>query len=97
MGKFLGIIIIALGGLFLLKAVHSIAFLFLLVAAGLAIGAAAGVIGRWGYSTAVVFALLSIPMLFVAKTLLFGMALIFRLAPLLLVGFGIYVLAKAFR
>lgn len=96
MSKVWGILLIVVGGFFMLKVMASFAFLFLLIAAGLAVGAAAGAIGKWGFTAAGIFALLALPM-FALKTVFIGLAMVFRLAPILLVIFGIYVLAKAFR
>ena len=69
--------------------------LFVLVAGVLAVGAATGVVGKWGYGLALLFGLLAVPVL-MAKTVFFGLAMLVKLLPFLLVAYGIYVLLRAF-
>lgn len=70
--------------------------LLFLVAALLALGSLTGAIGRWGYGLAGLLALIAIPSLMFSAVAT-AMALLIKLAPLLLVVFGIYALVKAFR
>lgn len=91
--QLLGLLFLLLGGLFLFRMLVSGWVLFLLLAAGLALGVAVGAMGRWAYGVAALLLLLALPGLFF-KTLFVGLALIAQLAPLLLLLFGIYLLAK---
>ncbi len=102
MNKTLGLIIVALGALFLLKLFASGWFLFLIIAAALAFGASTKAIGKWGYAAATVFGLMAVPALLFstmfATLRLAGAAIgmTVKLLPFLLVAYGAYVLLKAF-
>lgn len=92
MQKAIGLVVIILGAYLTFKMMFSMGILFLLIAAALAIGAVTGLAGRWAYGLAAVFALLAVPVL-----ALRSVAILFRLAPLLLVAYGIYIVLKAFK
>jgi hypothetical protein len=90
--KFLGLLLLVLGVWFLLKAVLVGAYLMLILAAGLAVAAAIGAVGKWAYGLAALFALVALPGL-VSRTLFFGIAMLFKAGPVVLVLLGIYLLA----
>jgi hypothetical protein len=94
--KFLGALFVLLGIFLVFKAVLGGAFLFLLLAAGLAVGAATRAIGRWAYALAGLFVLLALPGL-LFRSVFFGVAMLVKLAPVLLVLYGVYLLLKAFK
>lgn len=93
MKQFLGILFLILGGLFLFKILTQGWVLFLLLALCLAAASATGATGRWGYSAAALLLLLGLPGLFI-QSLAVLLALAARLAPALLILFGIYLLAS---
>lgn len=93
--KILGLVVVALGALLVFRMALSGWLLFVLVAGVLAVGAATGVVGKWGYGLALLFGLLAVPVL-MAKTVFFGLAMLIKLLPFLLVAYGIYVLLRAF-
>ncbi len=95
MNKLIGIILVLVGLLALFRFTMSSAWLFLLIAAGLALAVKSGWLGRGGYALAVVFALLAVAG-FAVRTVVFGLAMLFRLAPLILLAVGIYYVYKAF-
>ena len=63
--------------------------LVLFFALALAIAAASGTVGKWGYAAAALVAVLAVPGL-----LFGGFRMILRMAPLLLLLFGIYWLVR---
>gem|GEM_PF-1885434 len=95
MEKLIGIILILIGLLALFRFTMSGAWLFLLIAAGLALAVKAGWLGRAAYAAAVLFALLAVAGL-ALRTVIFGLAMLFKLAPLILLVLGGYYLYKAF-
>lgn len=95
MNKLIGIVLLLIGLLAVFRFTMSGAWLFLLVAAGLAFAVNAGWLGRGGYVAAVIFVLLAFAGL-AARTVVFGFAMLFRLAPLILLALGIYYVYKAF-
>lgn len=94
--KILGLVVVALGALLVFRMALSGWVVFVLVAGVLAVSATTGLIGRWGYGLALVFGLLAVPFL-MAGTVIFGLRMLVRLLPFLLVAYGIYALLKAFR
>ncbi|MBP2017027.1 membrane-bound ClpP family serine protease [Symbiobacterium terraclitae] len=95
MNKVIGIILILIGLLALFRFSMSSAWLFLLIAAALALAVQAGWLGRGAYAAAVVFVLLAFAGL-ALRTLFFSLAMLFKLAPLILLALGIYYVYKAF-
>ncbi|BAD41953.1 hypothetical protein [Symbiobacterium thermophilum] len=95
MDKLIGIILVLVGLAALFRITLSGAWLFLLIAAALALAVKSGWLGRGAYVAAVVFVLLAVAGL-AARTVIFGLAMLFRLAPLILLALGIYYVYKAF-
>jgi len=95
MNKVIGLILLLVGLLALFRFTMSSAWLFLLIAAGLAFAVKAGWLGRGAYVAAVIFVLLAMAGL-AARTVVFGLAMLFRLAPIILLLLGIYYVYKAF-
>lgn len=87
--RYVGVGIVIIGALFLAKTMLYSWMLLLLLALAFAIAAAAGTVGRWGYAAAVVCALLVVP-----GALFSGFRMLLRMAPLLLVLFGLYMLIR---
>lgn len=102
MNKTLGLVLVALGALFILKLFAAGWFLFLIIAGGLALGASTGAIGKWGYALAALFGLMAVPALLFStvfatlKLAGVAMAMTIKLLPLLLLAYGAYVLLRAF-
>jgi len=94
--KVIGLLVIVLGTYLIFKVMFSAGILFLLIAAALAVGAATGLAGRWAYGLAAVFGLVAVPAL-AFRTIAFSFAILFKLAPFLLVAYGIYIVLKAFK
>lgn len=92
MNKVIGVLVLILGIWLLLKAVLVGSYLLLLMAAGLAIAAAIGAVGRWAYGVAALLALVAMPGL-LSRSLFFGIAMLFRAGPVVLVLLGIGLLA----
>ncbi len=95
MNKLIGLVLVLVGLLALFRLTISGAWLFLLIAAGLALAVKSGWLGRGAYALAVFFILLAVFGL-AARTVIFGLAMLFRLAPLILLALGIYYVYKAF-
>ncbi|MFZ5814036.1 MAG: hypothetical protein ACOY93_01860 [Bacillota bacterium] len=96
MNKILGIMVVILGMILLTRLFVSGTVLFLIVAAVLALAAGTGQMGRTGYVLAGIFLVLALASSAFRFALgAFGM--LFRLAPILLVLGGIYMIAKAIR
>lgn len=95
MNKVIGIILVLVGLLALFRFSMSSAWLFLLIAAALALAVQAGWLGRGAYAAAVIFVLLAFAGL-ALRTVFFGLAMLFKLAPLILLALGIYYVYKAF-
>jgi len=93
--KLVGLILVLIGLLALFRFTMSSAWLFLLIAAALAFAVQAGWLGRVGYAAAIFFVLLAFAGL-AMRTVFFGLAMLFRLAPLILLILGIYYVYKAF-
>lgn len=89
-------VILLLGLMLLFRAMLAGWLLFLVLAAALGFGASTGAIGRWGYTAAVIFALLAIPSLLL-RTVGLVILLVGKLLPVLLVLIGLYYLVKAFN
>lgn len=102
MNKTLGLLLLGLGAIFVLKVFAAGWFLFLIIAAGLAIGASTGAIAKWGYAAAALFGLLAFGAglfrtVFAALTLSFAaIGMLIKLLPYILLAYGAYVLLKAF-
>lgn|GEM_PF-3892302 len=94
MKQFMGVLFLILGGLFLFKILTQGWVLFLLLALCLAAAAATGAISRWGYTAAALLVLLGLPGLFI-KSLAILLSLAAKFAPVLLIIFGIYLLANS--
>jgi len=93
--KLIGIILVLIGLLALFRFSMSSAGLFLIIAAALALAVNAGWLGRGAYAAAVVFVLLAFAG-FALRTVVFGLAMLFKLAPIILLVLGIYYVYKAF-
>lgn len=96
MNKILGILVVVLGIVLLGRLFISGTLLFVVIAGVLALAAGTGQMGRTGYVLAGVF----LVMAFASSTLRFALGafgMLFRMAPLLLVLLGIYMVAKAIR
>ena len=94
--KLLAIAVVLIGLVVAFRLFVSGAALFLLIAAVLAIAAGMGAIGRTGYLLAAIFLLLGVA----GSAMRFAVgafAMLFRMAPLLLVLVGLYLLARAIR
>ncbi|MGE5674629.1 MAG: hypothetical protein ACM3XM_12300 [Mycobacterium leprae] len=96
MPKYLGLVLVVLGLFLVVKTVASMWLLFLLAALVLAVATTIGAIGRWGFGLALVCGLVAVPGL-LFRTLFAGAALAVRLLPLILVIYGLYLLARLFR
>lgn len=94
--KLLGILVVVLGLVLLTRIFVSGTLIFLVIAALLALAASTGSIGRTGYVLAGIFVLLSFAGI-AMRTVGMAFAMLFRLAPLLAVLIGIYMVAKAIR
>jgi hypothetical protein len=92
--KFLALVVVALGAILVIKTLTAVWLLCLLLALALGVGTASGAVGRWGYTAAVILALLAIPG-FLFKTLFASLILVLKLGPILLVLFGLYLFLKA--
>jgi hypothetical protein len=91
MHKALGVLLVLIGVIFIFKATF---FILVITAIGLGLAAAAGAIGRWGYTVAAILLLLMVPVL-IFKTLVATIFLAFHLLPLILVCLGVYLVFKA--
>lgn len=94
--KILGILVVVLGLVLLTKLFVSGTFLFLIIAGVLALAAGTGAMGRTGYVLAGIFVVLAFAG-FAVRGVFVAIAMLFKLAPLLLVLVGIYMVAKAIR
>lgn len=94
--KIIGIVVVLLGLLFAFRLFISSTMLFLIIAAVLAVAAGTGSIGRTGYVLAGIFLILGL-MGSTLRLALGAVAMLFKLAPLILVLVGIYMVAKAIR
>lgn len=94
--KLLGVLVVVLGLVLLTKLFVSGAVLFLIIAGVLAVAAATGSMGRIGYVLAGIFLLLAFSG-FAVRGVFLAIGMLFRMAPLLLVLVGIYMVAKAIR
>jgi hypothetical protein len=88
----MGVLLLILGIWLLFKAVLVGSYLMLVVAAGLAVAAAIGAVGRWAYGVAALLALVAMPGL-LSRGLFFGIAMLLRAGPVVLVLLGIGLLA----
>lgn len=93
--KIIGIIVVLLGLLALFRLTVSGTWIFLIIAAVLAIAAGAGWAGRWAYVLAGIFFVLSFAG-FAIRSVFLALAILFKLAPILLVLVGIYLVVRAF-
>lgn len=93
--RYLGAAFLLFAALLLFKSV-SILFILIGIGVAIAIATAMGAMGRWGYGLAALFGLMAVPFL-LFQTLFWGIAIIMKLAPLLLLLFGVYLLAKRSR
>lgn len=94
--KLLGVFVVLLGLVLFFRLFISGTMLFLIIAAVLVLLAGTGSIGRTGYVLAGIFLLLG----FAGSALRLAVgavAMLFKMAPLLLVLVGIYLLARAIR
>ncbi len=96
LNKVMAIALAVLGVLLALKVFAASWALFLLLGLVLGVGAATGVIDRWGYVAAVIFLLLAMPSM-AMRTALIGIRTFLRLVPLLLMLLGIYVVLKKLK
>lgn len=98
MNKLLGFVLVLLGAFWFFRVVFSPLVLLLVLAGAFAWGAATGAVGRWGWGAAALCALLAVPtLIFGAVAMSVGIALrIIKMAPLLLVLVGIFMLMRAF-
>lgn len=94
--RLLGIVVVLLGLALLTRLFVSGAMLFVLIAAVLGIAAATGALGRAGYVLAGIFLLLGFAG-FAVRSVFIAIGLLFKLAPVILVLVGIYMIAKAIR
>lgn len=94
--RILGILVVLLGVALLTKLFVSGALLFLIIAGVLAVAAGTGSMGRVGYLLAGIFLVLAFAG-FAVKSLFLAIGVLFKLAPLLLVLVGIYLVVKAVR
>ena len=93
--KIIGIIVVLLGLLALFRLTVSGTWIFLIIAAVLAIAAHQGWAGRWAYALAGIFVVLAFAG-FAIRSVFFALAILFKLAPILLVLVGIYLVVRAF-
>lgn len=92
MQKIIGLLVILAGAFLAFRMLVRGWLLLLLLGVLAAVAALTGLLGRWGYGVALFFLLLAIP------GFMFGsLAMLLRLAPLLLVLYILYRLAKAFK
>lgn len=94
--KVLGALVLLLGLILVFRLFISGTVLFLIIAAVLALAAGTGSIGRTGYVLSGIFVVLAFAG-FAARGAIMAIAMLFKLAPLLLVLVGIYLLARAIR
>ena len=93
--KIIGILVVLLGLLFLFRLTLSGTWLFLIIAAALAIAAGQGWAGRWAYVLAGIFVVLAFAG-FAIRSVFIALAILFKLAPILLVLVGVYLVVRAF-
>ncbi len=95
LNKILGAVVVVLGLILAFRFVVSGTVLFLIVAGVLALAASAGGIGKSGYVLAGLFLLLALT----GSAFRFAMGaigMLFRMAPLIAVLVGVYLLVRAF-
>lgn len=90
----LGLLVLLLGLAILFRFVAAGSFVFVIIAAVLALAAAGGLIGRAGYVLAALFLLLAMTGAAIG-TAMFAIRLFVRLAPILLVLAGIYLFVRS--
>lgn len=95
MNKFVGILVVLIGLSALFRLTISGTWLFLILAAVLAIAAGQGWVGRSAYALAGLFLVMGFAG-FAVRSVFFALGMLFKLAPLLLVLLGIYLVARAF-
>lgn len=93
--KILGVIAVLVGVLLTFKIAMKGTFGLLLIAIILAVLAANRQIGRWGYAVALLLGMVGLSGALV-RSIFFSLALLFKLAPLLIILVGVIVLLKAF-
>jgi len=91
----LGLLVLLVGLAILFRFVTAGSFIFVVIAAILALAAAGGMIGRAGYVLAAIFLLLAFTGA-ALSTALFAIRMLVRLAPILLVLAGIYLFVRSF-